>query len=74
MLDIVEKKFIKFIKTHHAGQTVKKKVPLNKKKNTTLFVQLAKQAGNGSRAPSTGGSKTGLKGKALGSGRKRRWL
>ena len=32
MLDIVEKKFIKFIKTHHAGQTVKKKVPLNKKK------------------------------------------
>ena len=44
MLDIVEKKFIKFIKTHHAGQTVKKKVSLNKKKNTTLFIQLAKLA------------------------------
>jgi len=43
MLDIVEKKFIKFIKTHHASKTVKKKVSL-KKKNTTPFTQLTTQA------------------------------
>lgn len=32
MLDIVKKKLIKFVKTHHAGQTVKEKVPLKKKR------------------------------------------
>ena len=36
MLDIVKKKLIKFVKTHHTGHAVKEKVPLKKETDSKL--------------------------------------